>query len=48
VALHRFLRFEALPGKHERLREELMWTMEPTPAEPLCVPIHLYESMRGR
>jgi quinol monooxygenase YgiN len=44
--MHVFVRFEPLPGKEQRLREELRQIMEPTRAEPGCLRIHLYESLR--
>jgi quinol monooxygenase YgiN len=46
VPLHVFVRFEPLSGKEQRLREELTRVMEPTSAEPGCLRIHLYESIR--
>jgi quinol monooxygenase YgiN len=47
MPLYVFVRFEPKPGKELQLREELMWVVEPSRAEPGCRRIHLYESTRG-
>lgn len=46
MAIHTFVRFEPQPGKEQQLREELKLLLEPTRAEPGCIRIHLYETLR--
>ena len=46
MPLHTFVRFEPIPGKELKLREELKSILEPTRAEPGCISIHLYEALR--
>ncbi|MFZ0595252.1 MAG: putative quinol monooxygenase [Bryobacteraceae bacterium] len=46
MALYIFARFEPRPGKQQRLLDELKLLLEPTRAEPGCIRIHLYESVR--
>ena len=45
MQLHTFVRFEPVPGKEDRLREELRLLLSPTRAEPGCIRIHLYEAL---
>jgi quinol monooxygenase YgiN len=45
--LYIFARFEPLPGKESELRAELEAVLEPTRAEPGCVRVNQYESVRG-
>lgn len=47
MAIHTFVRFEPQPGKEQQLREELNLLLEPTRAEPGCIRIHLYETLRN-
>jgi quinol monooxygenase YgiN len=47
MSLFIFVRFEPRPGKENELRELLRSNLEPTRAEPGCVRINLYESIRG-
>jgi quinol monooxygenase YgiN len=47
VAVDVFVGFEARTGKRVELREELMRTLEPTPAEAGWVGIHWYECLRA-
>jgi quinol monooxygenase YgiN len=47
MALYIFARFEPQPGKDRELYDELTRVLQPTRAEPGCVRIHLYESIRG-
>jgi len=46
LALYIFARFEPRPGKTDELREELHRVIEPTRAEPGCVRIQLFETIR--
>jgi quinol monooxygenase YgiN len=46
MSLHTFVRFEPAPGKDQQLRDELLGVLEPTRAEPGCLRIHLFESIR--
>ena len=46
MTLHVFVRFEPLPGKEQQLRKELEVLMAPTRAEPGCLRIHLFETIR--
>ena len=47
MPLYTFVRFEPRPGKENQLRDELNLVLEPTRAEPGCVRIHLFESVRN-
>ena len=42
-----FARFDPKPGREQELREELERVLAPTRAEPGCVHIHYYESVRA-
>ena len=44
--MHFLVRFEPQPGKAGRFREELQRVLEPTRAEPGCLGIHVFESLR--
>ncbi len=44
--MHFFVRFEPLPGKAAAFREELLRVNEPSRAEPGCVAIDVFESLR--
>jgi len=46
LLLHVFVRFEPKPGKHENVREQMALILEATRAEPGCISIHHYESIR--
>jgi quinol monooxygenase YgiN len=47
MPLYIFARLESGPGKELQLRDELRCVLEPTRAEPGCVRIHVFESIRG-
>jgi quinol monooxygenase YgiN len=38
--------FEPQPGKEQEFREELLRVVEPSRAEPDCLSIHAFESLR--
>lgn len=40
------MRFETLPGKEPAFREELLRVVTPSRAEPGCLSIHAFESVR--
>ena len=44
--MHFLVRFEPKPGKAAEFREELLRVMEPSRAEPGCVALHVFESLR--
>lgn len=46
MPIHTFVRFDPVPGKEQQLRDELLRVLEPTRAEPGCLSIHLFESIR--
>ena len=46
MAFHFIVRFEPLPGKAEEFREELLRVLPPTRAEPGCLAIRAFESVR--
>jgi quinol monooxygenase YgiN len=46
LPVHFFVRFEPRPGKEKEFREELLQVVRPTQAEPGCVAIHIFESLR--
>lgn len=47
MPLYTFVRFDAVLGKEQQLRDELLRVLEPTRAEPGCLRIHLFESTRA-
>jgi quinol monooxygenase YgiN len=46
MSFHFIVRFEPRPGKAEALREELFRVHEPSRAEPGCLSIQIFESVR--
>lgn len=46
MSVHFFVRFEPVPGTEVEFREELLRVVAPTLAEPGCVAIRAYESLR--
>lgn len=46
MSFHFIVRFEPLPGKEAAFREELFRVNEPSRAEPGCMGIHIFESLR--
>lgn len=46
MSVHFFVRFEPVPGREMEFREELRRVVEPTLAEPGCLAIRVYESLR--
>ena len=46
MSVHFFVRFEPLPGKEMRFREELLWVNEPSRAEIGCLAVRVFESLR--
>ena len=46
MSVHFFVRFEPLPGKETRFREELLQVVAPTRTETGCLAIHVFESLR--
>ena len=44
--MHVFLRFHPQPGKETRFRDELLKVNEPSRAEPGCIAIEVFESLR--
>jgi quinol monooxygenase YgiN len=46
LAFHFIVRFEALPGKEAAFRDELLRVNEPSRAEPGCLRIDVFESLR--
>ena len=46
MSMHFFVRFEPRPGKADAFREELFRVNEPSRAEPGCIAIHIFESLR--
>jgi len=40
------VRFEPLPGKETEFREAMLLNLAPTRAEPGCLAIHMFESIR--
>ena len=46
MSIHSILRFEPLPGKEAAFREELLRVNGPSRAEPGCLSIHVFESLR--
>jgi len=47
MALFIFARLEPKPGKELQIRDALERVLDPTRAEPGCIRIHIYESVRG-
>lgn len=46
MSMHFIVRFEPAPGKAVEFRAELLRVMEPTRAEPGCLAIRAFESVR--
>jgi len=46
LSLHVIIRFEPLPGKAAEFREELLRVNRPSRAEPGCLAIDVFESIR--
>ncbi len=46
MSVHFFVRFEPMPGREMKFREELLRIVEPTRAEIGCLTIHVFESLR--
>lgn len=46
MSLHFIVRFEPQPGKENDFREELFHVVEPSRAEPGCIAIQVFESIR--
>ena len=46
MSVHFFVRFEPKPGREKEFREELLRVNQPSRAEPGCVAIHVFESLR--
>lgn len=46
MSIHCFVRFEPLPGKEPEFRQELLRVNGPSRAEPGCLAIHVFESLR--
>ena len=46
--MHFIVRFEPREGKEGEFREALRQVIEPTRAEPGCLAIHVFESLRAR
>jgi len=46
LSLHFLVQFEPRPGREMEFREELLRVVEPTRAEPGCLAIHVFESLR--
>lgn len=46
MSIHFIVRLQPQPGKDKEFREELFRVVEPTRAEPGCVAIHVYESLK--
>ena len=46
MSFHFIARFEPLPGKEAAFREELLRVNEPSRAEPGCLSIEVFESLR--
>jgi len=46
LSVHFFVRFEPLPEKEMEFREELLRIVEPSRAEPGCLALHVFESLR--
>jgi quinol monooxygenase YgiN len=46
LSVHFFVRFQPIAGKEAEFREELLRVLEPTRAEPGCLTIAAFESLR--
>jgi quinol monooxygenase YgiN len=46
LSIHFIVRFEPQPGREAAFREELMRVVEPSRAEPGCLAIRVFESLR--
>jgi quinol monooxygenase YgiN len=46
MSIHFFVRFEPLSGKETAFREELLRVVEPSRAEPGCLGLYVFESIR--
>ena len=46
LSVHFIVRFEPVPGKEPDFRDELLRVIEPSRAEPGCLAIHVFESLR--
>lgn len=46
LSMHFFVRFEPQPGKEVEFREVLIRVMESSRAEPGCLGVHAFESLR--
>jgi len=46
LSMHFIVRFEPQPGKEPEFRDALRQVVEPTQAEPGCLGIHIFESLR--
>ena len=46
MSFHFIVRFEPQPGKAAEFREELLHVAEPTRAEPGCLAMRVFESLR--
>ena len=46
MSMHFIVRFEPQPGKEREFREALQQVVGPTQAEPGCLGIHIFESLR--
>lgn len=46
MSLHFFVRFEPVRGSEREFREELLRTVAPSRAEPGCLAMHVFESIR--
>jgi quinol monooxygenase YgiN len=46
VSIHFFATFEPLPGKEAAFRQALLRVNQPSRAEPGCIALHVFESLR--
>ena len=46
MSIHVFVRFEPLPGKEIAFRQVMLRNVEPSRAEPGCLSLHVFESLR--
>lgn len=46
MSFHFIINFEPVPGREDAFREEALRVIEPTRAEPGCLRIDLFESVR--
>ena len=47
MSIHFIVRFEPRPGKDQEFRDELLRVANPTRAEPGCIAINIFESLRA-